>query len=103
VIGNQPTGQPHGSCESGGLSSTHIRGTHMPVEEPSTASGADITAGGERAPHAIGLDQVLRRCGNQRVLEFDSPNSRGEPIRHSHPRLRRRHCHKMGRRAKKLS
>jgi hypothetical protein len=26
----------------GGLSSTHIRGTHVPVEEPSTASGGDV-------------------------------------------------------------
>ena len=28
----------------GALSSTHIHGTHVPVEEPSTASKADITA-----------------------------------------------------------
>jgi hypothetical protein len=26
----------------GGLNSTHFRGTHVPVEEPSTASQADI-------------------------------------------------------------
>src|SRR5450759_4314427 len=31
-----------GSSESGGLNSTHIHGTHVPVEEPSTASAADI-------------------------------------------------------------
>jgi hypothetical protein len=31
-----------GSCESWGLNSTHIHGTHVPVEEPSTASKADI-------------------------------------------------------------
>jgi hypothetical protein len=31
-----------GSCESWGLNSTHIHGTHVPVEEPSTASGADL-------------------------------------------------------------
>jgi hypothetical protein len=34
---------------------------------------ADIPAGGERAPHAIGLDQVFRRCGDQWALEFDTP------------------------------
>jgi acyl-CoA synthetase (AMP-forming)/AMP-acid ligase II len=31
-----------GSCESWGFSSAHIRGTHVPVEEPSTASRADV-------------------------------------------------------------
>jgi hypothetical protein len=31
-----------GSCESWSFSSTHILGTHVPVEEPSTASFADI-------------------------------------------------------------
>ena len=30
-----------GSCESWGLNSTHIHGTHVPVEEPSIASKAD--------------------------------------------------------------
>jgi hypothetical protein len=29
----------------GGLNSTHIHGTHVPVEEPSTASIADIAHG----------------------------------------------------------
>jgi hypothetical protein len=29
----------------GGLNSAHIRGTHVPVEEPSTASEADISRG----------------------------------------------------------
>jgi hypothetical protein len=32
-----------GSFESWGLNSTHIHGTLVPVEEPSTASIADIT------------------------------------------------------------
>src|SRR6476620_10743262 len=41
-----------GSCESWGLNSTHIHGTHVPVEEPSTASGADIR------PHIAGLTRV---------------------------------------------
>jgi hypothetical protein len=31
-----------GSSESWGLNSTHFHGTHVPVEEPSTASEADI-------------------------------------------------------------
>jgi hypothetical protein len=31
-----------GSCESWGLNSTHIHGTHVPVEEPSTASEAEV-------------------------------------------------------------
>jgi hypothetical protein len=31
-----------GSCESWGFSSAHIRGTHVPVEEPSTASGRQV-------------------------------------------------------------
>jgi hypothetical protein len=30
-----------GSSESWGLNSTHLHGTHVPVEEPSTASTAD--------------------------------------------------------------
>ena len=30
-----------GSSESWGLNSTHFRATHVPVEEPSTASQAD--------------------------------------------------------------
>jgi hypothetical protein len=29
----------------GGLNSTHFHGTHVPVEEPSTASIADISGG----------------------------------------------------------
>jgi hypothetical protein len=31
-----------GSSESWGLNSTHFHGTHVPVEEPSTASEADM-------------------------------------------------------------
>src|SRR5215471_4742382 len=31
-----------GSSKSWGLNSTHLHGTHVPVEEPSTASIADI-------------------------------------------------------------
>jgi hypothetical protein len=31
-----------GSSESWGLNSAHFHGTHVPVEEPSTASKADI-------------------------------------------------------------
>jgi len=31
-----------GSSETWGLNSTHFHGTHVPVEEPSTASGADF-------------------------------------------------------------
>ena len=31
-----------GSSESWGLNSAHLHGTHVPVEEPSTASIADI-------------------------------------------------------------
>ena len=31
-----------GSSESWGLIGTHINGTHVPVEEPSTVSRADI-------------------------------------------------------------
>ena len=33
-----------GSSESWGLNSAHFRGTHVPVEEPSTASQADKAA-----------------------------------------------------------
>ena len=31
-----------GFCESWGLNSTHIHGTHVPVEEPSTASKVEV-------------------------------------------------------------
>jgi hypothetical protein len=31
-----------GSSKSWGLNSTHLHGTHVPVEEPSTASIADM-------------------------------------------------------------
>jgi hypothetical protein len=39
-----------GSSESWGFSSAHIHGTHVPVEEPSTATIADITVGSFDAP-----------------------------------------------------
>jgi hypothetical protein len=32
-----------GSSESWGLNSTHFHGTHVPVEEPSTASIVDMS------------------------------------------------------------
>jgi hypothetical protein len=40
-----------GSSESWGLNSTHIFGTEVPVEEPSTASLAD-----SRLPYAAAAD-----------------------------------------------
>src|SRR6476620_1047152 len=56
-----------GSCESWGLNSTHIHGTHVPVEEPSTASGADMRSSLDqypqtRTPPNIAVGAVPREC-----------------------------------------
>jgi hypothetical protein len=40
-----------GSSESWGLNSTHFRGAHAPVEDPSTASRADIDLDEGRSGH----------------------------------------------------
>jgi hypothetical protein len=53
-----------GSSESWGLNSTHIFGTDVPVEEPSTASRADIVptpAGVQDVVNLIGLPKNLLR------------------------------------------
>jgi hypothetical protein len=38
----------------GGLNSTHFHGTHVPVEEPSTASISDIALYSLKSPHDRG-------------------------------------------------
>src|SRR5450830_650611 len=59
-----------GSSNCGGLNSTHIHGTHVPVEEPSTASITDsCTAANSisiRSPHR-------RRWGPSRRLQIGLP------------------------------
>jgi hypothetical protein len=52
-----------GSCESWGLNSTHIHGTHVPVEEPSTASKAAILVG----------EAEQRRAAPEDALWMDAP------------------------------
>jgi hypothetical protein len=49
----------------GGLNSTHFHGTHVPVEEPSTASKADGQTRTSRVlfDHLVGNQQkVARNC-----------------------------------------
>jgi hypothetical protein len=53
-----------GSCESWGLNSTHIHGTHVPVEEPSTASKAAILVG----------EAEQRRAAPEDALWMDAPD-----------------------------
>ena len=48
-----------GSCESWGLNSTHIHGTHVPVEEPSTASRAAIRKCNEICQEIQLLDHLV--------------------------------------------
>jgi hypothetical protein len=53
-----------GSCESWGLNSTHIHGTHVPVEEPSTASKAAMSNRSKTAhlfDHLVGAGEKGRR------------------------------------------
>jgi len=45
-----------GSSESWGLNSTHIFGTDVPVEEPSTASEADMAEATRRPPYYLVLN-----------------------------------------------
>jgi hypothetical protein len=44
-----------GSSKCGSINSTHIHGTHVPVEEPSTASKADIL----RSPLRVRRENVI--------------------------------------------
>jgi hypothetical protein len=53
-----------GSCESWGLNSTQIHGTHVPVEEPSTASKAAILVG----------EAEQRRAAPEDALWMDAPD-----------------------------
>jgi hypothetical protein len=52
------------SSESWGLSSTHVHGTHVPVEEPSTASKAAILVG----------EAEQRRAAPEDALWMDAPD-----------------------------
>jgi hypothetical protein len=45
----------------GSLNSAHIFGTHVPVEEPSTASEADLIVGQSANSESNGLDQPNHR------------------------------------------
>jgi hypothetical protein len=51
-----------GSSESWGLNSTHFHGTHVPVEEPSTASEADIALRTYLTAEADSSTSQLRLC-----------------------------------------
>jgi hypothetical protein len=60
----------------GGLNSTHIYGTQVPVEEPSTASEADSCTA---ANHRVGMGK--RR--NQRLRNADAESNFREPTQPS--------------------
>src|SRR5262249_22973217 len=53
----------------GALNSTHIHGTSVPVEEPSTASKADIRA--TSLDHLVGAEQERLWDGQAKRLEID--------------------------------
>jgi hypothetical protein len=50
----------------GRINSTHIRGTHVPVEEPSTASEADMTM--ERAFSTLRRHNATRMFSTENVV-----------------------------------
>ena len=71
-----------GSSESWGLNSAHIHGTHVPVEEPSTASIADVQQRGRHVRFGPIADiAIIRTCvtshGSSAILHFNFTTSSG--------------------------
>jgi len=54
----------------GGLNSTHIHGTCVPVEESSTASKADIRIAADLFDHFVGAQQ--KRLGDRQAKRLGS-------------------------------
>src|SRR5271156_2266078 len=58
----------------GRLNSTHIHGTHVPVEEPSTASTGDLQVFSEASSVRQDIQAITSKSGSATSQKFPVPN-----------------------------